>query len=307
MLLLAFLFVAAQATYELDGQLPTTAPTSVSLFGATTPFSASTLADSAGRFRFRRLIPGAYTLAVFVPGRGEWRTTIEVGPAAADAHRRVHVSAASAAFAFDAEAGRSIVSARELTIPAAARREYEQAQKDLGRRDVDSAVAHLERAVQIAPQFAVAWNNLGTISYQSQHFEKAEQQFRRALKEDPHCYEALVNLGGVLATERKPSEALAYNQHAVLVRPNDALANAQLGLTFYLLNRLDSAEEYLEHARRLDPTHFSNPQLTLAEIHLRKHEPGKAADDLQDFLAHHPDYRSAEEIRRAIAKLRARD
>ncbi|HZU24378.1 MAG TPA: tetratricopeptide repeat protein [Bryobacteraceae bacterium] len=226
MLLVALLFAAAQATYEVDGQVPAAAPASVSLFGATTPFATSTLADSAGHFRFRRVTPGAYTLAVFVPGKGEWRTTVDVGPGSADARCRVHVSVDSPAFAFDAETQRNTVSARALTIPGAARREYEQAQKDLGRRDVGSAVAHLQRAVQLAPQFAVAWNNLGAISYQAQRFEQAEAQFRRALKEDPHCYEALVNLGGVLATERKPSEALAYNQHAVLVRPNDALAKS---------------------------------------------------------------------------------
>ena len=58
-------------------------------------------------------------------------------------------------------------------------------------------------------------------------------------------------------------------------------------------------------AKRLDPTHFSHPQLTLAEIHLRRNEPGLAADELEDFLRQHPDWPKATEIRLAIAKFRS--
>jgi hypothetical protein len=65
----------------------------------------------------------------------------------------------------DTSRRRATVSARELSIPARARQEYEEAQKRLSRPDVDGAVGHLQRAVEIAPQFSAAWNRLGTIAY----------------------------------------------------------------------------------------------------------------------------------------------
>jgi tetratricopeptide (TPR) repeat protein len=124
------------------------------------------------------------------------------------------------------------------------------------------------------------------------------------LRHDPSAFEPLVNLGGVLIDNHKLDEALVYNQDAVLMRPNDALANSQLGLTYFQVNNFDLALKYLEIARRLDPAHFSHPQLTLAEIHLRRGENGAAADALDDFLRRHPDYPTAENIRQNIARLR---
>jgi len=169
---------------------------------------------------------------------------------------------------------------------------------------VESAVKRLEHAVELAPQFVDAWNNLGTIAYQSQQYERAEKCFRTALEQDPRAYEPLVNLGGVLINTHKLDEALMYNEDAVLLRPNDALANSQLGLTFFVVGNFDLAVKYLEIARRIDPAHFSHPQLVLAEIHLRRGENREAADALEDFLLHHPDFPTADKIRESIAKLR---
>jgi len=198
----------------------------------------------------------------------------------------------------------NIVSARQLAVSESARRDFRNAQKDLSRHDVDSAVKRLEHAVDLAPQFSAAWNSLGVIAYQTHKYQRAEECFRNAAEEDPQSFEALVNLGGVLVTVRKLDEAMDYNLKAVLARPNDALANAQLGMNYYLLREYDLAEKYLERTRRIDPASFSYPQLLLSEIHLGRGEREKAASDLEDFLARHPDWAEAGKMRQTISKLR---
>ena len=55
------------AHYELRGRLLPATRASVWLHGATAPFEDSTLADDEGRFRFRDLLAGTYTLGAFVP------------------------------------------------------------------------------------------------------------------------------------------------------------------------------------------------------------------------------------------------
>ena len=300
--------VAAQPTFELCGEIPVSAGSaSVSIFGATNPFTESTLTDSDGRFQFRKLTPGAYTLSVFVPGRGEARRTVEIGPGTADSSGRVNLTLnlSPADFAFDDVSRQNSVSARELAVSGRARHEWDEAHKKLARRDVDGAVEHLERAVEISPDFAEAWNTLGTIAYQRHAVARAETCFRRALDGNPGLFEALVNLGGALVSENKPTEALPYNQHAAEIRPTDALSNSQLGLTWYELGRLDLAEQYLERARDIDPAHFSHPQLVLCEIHQREHRSLDAAEDLEGFLQQHPDWPRAEQLRETIARLRA--
>jgi Tfp pilus assembly protein PilF len=306
LLILVAVAAPSQVLYEVSGRILPEGKASVTLFGVTQPFTTSTFTDQSGRFTFKKLVAASYTLAVFQPGRGEARQTIDVGPSLADAHHRVQLTVTLRDADFDPtiERRRHAVSARELAIPARALRDYVDAHRDLEKRDVEAAEKHLEHAVEVAPRFANAWNTLGTIAYQTSRFPLAEKRFRQALKQDPTAYEPLVNLGGVLVTMHKLDEALEVNVHAAMTRPNDALANSQLGMTYFELGQFDSAVKYLERARQIDPGHFSHPQLFLAEIHLRRGQKRQAAGVLEDFLQHHPDYPRAEVMRRNIVELR---
>ena len=303
---LAMAAFAGDPQYEISGRFTPEGTASVSLYGATSPFTASTF-SSDGRFGFKKIRPGTYTVAVFLPARGEARQTIEVGPSTADSRQRVVLALNFKDGDFvveDALRRRHSVSASQLAVPEKAVRDYEEAQKDLARRDADAAVKHLEHAVELAPQFSAAWNNLGTIAYQTQKFQRAEECFRESLAADPSSFEPLVNLGGVLINLHKLDEAWNYNVFAVLARPNDALANSQLGMTYFELGKMDLAEKHFIEAARLDPAHFSHPQLFLAEIHLRRGDRRAAADDLDSFLKHHPDWPQAAKMRDAIAGFR---
>lgn len=304
MLPLVLAFVAADL-YDVSGQFTPPDRAAVSIYRVASPYTNSTLTEADGRFSFKKLEPGAYTISIFIPSRGEARQTIEVGPASADAKGRVAVSLnlKDSDFVFaDVMRRRHSVDARQLAIPEKAIKEYADAQKDLAKSDTDSALTHLNRAVEIAPQFATAWNNLGTIAYQTQHYERAEACFRRALDVDATAFEPLVNLGGVLVNLHKLDEAWKYNVAAVLARPNDALANAQLGMTYFEMGSLPLAEKHLRKAVEIDPAHFSHPQLLLTEIDLRRNDLHAAAADMQDFLKYHPDWPKAAAMREKIAE-----
>jgi tetratricopeptide (TPR) repeat protein len=297
---------AAEPLFELSGQFLPPGRASVSLFGARNPFAAATLSDAAGRFTFKNLRADDYTIAVSITGRGEARRTVEVGPAAAGSHRRVSLTLdlKDSDFEMAAPVRRHSVSAGQLAFPPSALRDYQQARKDLERHNPEAAAKRLEDAVAMAPQFAAAWNELGTIAYQTHKFDRAEECFRQALEQDPGAFEPLVNLGGVLVAVHKLDEAADYNLRAVLARPNDALANSQLGQTYFGLARMNLSEKYLERARQIDPAHFSHPQLLLAESHLRRGERREAAAVLEEFLKYHPDWPQAAKMRETIAELR---
>jgi tetratricopeptide (TPR) repeat protein len=155
----------------------------------------------------------------------------------------------------------------------------------------------------MAARFTSAWNQLGTIAYQARQYADAEANFRNALETDPEAFPPLVNLGGVLLNLERPRDALNYNQIAVQRRPNDALANSQLGLNYFELNELELAEAFLKTAIQLDPALFSHPQLTLAQIYLRRGERADAAEQMQDFLKRHPDSPQATRVRAMVAAL----
>lgn len=296
-----------ETVFDLAGRLRPEERASITIFGDAFPFTASTLSEEDGRFQFKKLRAGPYTISIFTPDRGEARKTIEIGPSVADARGRIalDITFQESDFALaDALRRRHSVSATQLAIPAKAQRDYEDAHRDLTRHDADSATRRLQEAVALAPQFAEAWNELGTIAYQTQHYDRAEEYFRAALEHDPQAFEPLVNLGGVLVTVNRADEAWRYNAMAVAARPNDALAHSQLGMNCFELGDLAAAAKELERARAIDPAHFSHPQLLLAQIYLRQGAKSAAAGALEEFLRHHPDWPQREQLRAKIVELR---
>jgi tetratricopeptide (TPR) repeat protein len=265
------------------------------------PFESSTVSGADGRFRFGKVPAGTFTLGIRTAARGDLMRTVEIGAGTAGAKGRVDVEIRIDEKGLETDGARrpgATVSATVLSIPDRAMRAYEEAQRCLERSDAVCAAGRLQRAVQIAPQFAAAWNQLGTMAYQQRRYSDAEANFRRALEADPEAFEPLVNLGGVLLNLGRPGEAVAYNQQALARRPNSALANSQLGLTWFELGDMGEAEKYLKAAIRLDPAHFSHPQLTLAEIYLRRGDRAAAAAVLKQFVELHPDAPEAAAIRR---------
>jgi tetratricopeptide (TPR) repeat protein len=300
LLAVAVCLSAAERTFEVRGQIePAPSRATVILAAATTPFTTRTASDSAGRFRFRNIRTGAYKVLVFAPGAGEIEKTIEVGPSLADSNNRISVTVSFSESVSIPEAmeRQHTVDLRRLGIPDAAKREYAEAQNLLGKNQVDQAIRRLEKAVGIAPRFSEAWNNLGTIAFHARRYQDAEGYFRKALDAEPGSYDPTVNLGAAVLLQGRLEEALKYNLYAVVEQPRDPLANAQTGQNYLFLGNLDLALRYLQEAKRLDPNHFSFPQLYLARIYAQRSELKAAAAELEDFLARHPDASQAPKYR----------
>jgi len=291
-----------QHTFTLKGAIEPAGRASVWLYGANSPFSAFTKAGSDGRFHFSGILPGVYTLTVSTTPQSKWRETIDVGPSVADAKGRVQVSVQLDPAKVLTDPA-DIVSTRQLSIPRAAWKEYRLADRCLSKRDVEGAVAHLQRATDLAPQLSEAWNGLAIIAYHAHQYAQAEGYFRKGLAADPSEYAPLVNLGGVLLNLGRFEEARNFNTRAIAKQPNDPLAHSQLGIADAALGQLDAAKSELKEAIRLDPHHFTNPQIVLADVYEREHNRTAAVDVLEEFLKLHPDFPQTPQIRERIARL----
>lgn len=300
-----------QDAFELSGRLlqsdgrpfPRALPV-LFLDSATSPLALRTYADRSGAFRFKEVPAGTYTLIAHIPLEGEFRKTVEVGPSFADSKRRITIDIR--VDRLDSQDRAHAVSAAQLAIPADAKREYLKAMSLLERNDVDGAVASLQKAVQIAPEFVEGWNHLGTIAYTTRNYADAEKYFRTALEHGPDAYSPTVNLGGALLSLGRIEESLDLNRRAVRMRPDDPLAQSQLGMSYYFLGRYDEAESSFKQAKALDPAHFTLPQLLLAAILERKGNFTGAIEELEDFLRYHPDSDRAPSVRKQIEGLRVR-
>jgi len=275
------------------------------LHGATDSFATQTVADRGGNFNFKKLLPGMYTLIIAVPRWGQMTQTIEVGPSLSDSKGRIETT-----FQFDpryADQDENTISTTRLSIPDDAIKEYLRAQDRMEKRDVSGAVEYLKKAVEMAPQFAEAWNNLGTTAYHAKEYRQAEEYFREALKQEADFYLPLVNLGGALLSQGKIAESLPINLRAVETKPDDALAQSQLGQSYFFLAQLDTAERHLKQAKALDPRHFSYPQLVLAQIYQLRQDTPSLIGEFEEFLQYHPDSELVPQVTEWLRQARARE
>jgi serine/threonine-protein kinase len=112
---------------------------------------------------------------------------------------------------------------------------------------------HAEKAVALAPDLALAHNNLGNILFDELNWSGAEAQFRRAAQLAPAYASAKANLASIIATLGRPEEAVPLLQQALKLDPLRSLSYSYLAETLMALGRLDEAETAIRNAIALQP------------------------------------------------------
>lgn len=107
-----------------------------------------------GKFRYKGIPTGTYLLTVYMPRIARVRRTVEVGPSLADKNGRIEVRVPLAAQR--RRPGMFQVPADELSLPTAAREEYEKGLKQLKDHNLTRAEDHFRRATDWAPQYFAA-------------------------------------------------------------------------------------------------------------------------------------------------------
>jgi predicted O-linked N-acetylglucosamine transferase (SPINDLY family) len=118
---------------------------------------------------------------------------------------------------------------------------------------LDEAVACYRHALQLAPNLAVAHNNLGNALKDQGELDDAVDCYRHALQLAPGYHLAHNNLGNALKHQGKLDEAVACFRHALQLAPDYAEAHSNLGNALEDLGRFEEAVDCYRHALRLRP------------------------------------------------------
>ena len=140
---------------------------------------------------------------------------------------------------------------------------------------LEEAKAHLQKALQIQPDFADAHNNLGNLLLQQGQVDEAIAHFQKALQLQPDFADARSNLGGALLQKGRTGEAMAQFQKASEIEPNDALTRYNLGSALFKSGRLDEAIAQFQSALELRPE-FAEACAKLGMARLQKGQEDEA-------------------------------
>lgn len=119
--------------------------------------------------------------------------------------------------------------------------------------DAESAMASYARAVELDPTLATAPNNIGALLWKGGDLEGAEEWFRRAVAADAWLPEAQYNLGAVLARQGDVGQAELAYQAAIRARPSFTEAWHDYGMLLEDSGRLPEAIRAYQRAVLLSP------------------------------------------------------
>jgi tetratricopeptide (TPR) repeat protein len=174
------------------------------------------------------------------------------------------------------------ISVRELRIPARAIKELQRSQTALRSGDTRNSARHLERALQIYPDYLEGHNSLGARYIDLREYEKAAAEFQKAIDINPRIMQPVNNLSVAFFLLERYPEAEAAARRAIDLDPHNATPRYMLGCILATEKRNPTEAIEMLRQTKLD---FPDAGLLLAQILFRRGAIEETEQELRDYLA----------------------
>jgi len=124
---------------------------------------------------------------------------------------------------------------------------------DVDPRRYGDAAAAYEKALELDPDYADAWCNLGAVRYNQDQRAAARRAFEACLARSPEHVEASFNLANVLEEAGEDERALALYRRALAADPLYPDLHINLALLYENLDSLQAACRHWRRYLRIDP------------------------------------------------------
>lgn len=256
--------------------------------------------DSHGAFQVNSIPQAAYTVTVHQPG---YR----------DDFQRVDLRTVTTAYVTltlvplkgntPPAAGQPTVSAAELALPAATRKEFEKArQLVMQEHQPKQAIPHLRKVVKEAPSFAEGYLLLGTAQMDLHHWSDAQKALEQAVSLDHKADSGFLALGACYNEEHKFSQAEKPLLQGLKLAPQSALGHYELARAYWGQNRWQDAAPHARKAVELQPA-LAPAYVVLGNVMLRERNAPGALKAFREYLRLEPEGAMAAPVKDMVSKI----
>jgi len=253
----------------------------------------STYTTSSGAFEFSSVVPGTYTLVASI-GVQQASERVEANAWTSVVSLRLPTGTPQ-----DGVQGNAI-SIAQFRIPAKARDEYRKAHEALAKEKTDEAAKHLEKALEISPNYADALTLRGVLKLNERNADGALADLEKAIKADANYAMAYLVMGSALNMQAKFDEAIRVLERGESLSPQSWQAHFELGKAYIGKSDYPMALKHLERAQNMTPTEY--PLIYFLQAHAllaMKQYPGAMAA-LQSYLQKEPSGPNRAEAQRML-------
>jgi tetratricopeptide (TPR) repeat protein len=250
--------------------------------------------DSTGRFRFANLPRGYYKVIVNAPG---------FKPVQQDADLQV-VFRAYLVFELASEksSALALIDVIDARAPAEAREELVRGRTALGKKSYEEAIAHLQKAITVYPEFYEAQLLLGTAFVDEREWKKAEMAFQRALELKTGSTAAILSLGEVYWRENRYDEAEKTLLDGLKLDDKSWNGYFTLARLYWDQGNINRAAPAIGRTLQLKPD-FAEAHLLAGNVLLRINQRERALVEYQEYLRLEPKGEFAVQTKELVEKL----
>lgn len=254
-----------------------------------------------GVVTFRGIAPGSYIIRV----RGaDIKDTdsdmLHLDSFERDRHEFVHVQPRELATAVGSTQGS--VSAAVLNTPEKARKEFDKGNDARAKGDVRKALEHYEKAVELYPKYAMAYNNLGA-TYMPNDPGHARDAWNKALEADPSLAPANANMARLKLLEHNFAEAIPPLEKALATQPTNTEYLFLMSEAQFLSRHFDQALVYARKVYASEHKKFELAHIIAARALEAQNRPDQARIEYEVLLKESPAAQEAAEAHKGLARL----
>jgi len=265
--------------------------------------SGTVRTDDSGNFRFSNLPPGNYTVTVKGTEAFEAETeSISMGKE----------SSAGQSFTVVLNLRNKGTKKGDLSanpffanVPKEAVKKYQEAAESVKKNDLKAAVAFLDSAIAIYPDFAFAYNEKGLLLVKQNELDKALEAYVKAIQIKPDYFDAKFNFGYVLLNKKDYERTEMVFRDLIKQKNDMPPAHLYLAIALIGLKKIDEAESELKQTVSLKGgENLALAHRYLGGIYMQKKRNAEAAAELQKYLDLAPKAADADKIKTMIADLK---
>ncbi len=188
-------------------------------------------------------------------------------------------------------------------FPKQAKKEFDKGVKADADGERDDAIRHYLKALDIAPDYYPAHNNLGSEYLAKSDFAGARKEFEQVIHLNQGDAAAYFNLGNACMLLGQAGDARQYLDEGMRREPDSALGHFLLGSLQMRLGNAAEAESMLRDAIRLDSS-MAQARLQLVNLLLKRGRNNDAATELRAFVTAFPDNAFTPKAKQLLQKLK---
>jgi tetratricopeptide (TPR) repeat protein len=197
------------------------------------------------------------------------------------------------------------ISATSAGAPAKAKKEYEKGRELEKKEKWDPALASFQKAVEVYPEYAIAWFEMGRVQVQKGDLGAARQSFHQSLSADSKFVGPYQELAQLAVRDKQWQEVVDTTDAVLKLNPvnfpGDWLLNA--AGNFYL-QHLDAAEKSARRGLELDGQHqIPKLEYLLGAILAQKRDYAGALEHIRNYLRMAPHAADAETAQKQAEEL----